>query len=127
MYTAMKSASHIALAGLIIAVLLAFPALAEANDCEKLAKDYQQIYGGDLILVQPLKDNGAYDLGEYNGHWMNKAWTKEIGIYYYDPQENTYYSSVKSIELSFEEYWAKDVVVFNYNQGEVPFGIIWHY
>ena len=101
--------------------------MAEANDCEKLAKDYQAKYGGDFILVQPLKDNGAFDLGQYNGHWINKAWNKEVGTYYYDAQNNVYYSSSQSVELSFEGYWNKDVVVLNYNKGEIPFALIWHY
>jgi len=120
---------YIALAWLIIASLLVFPAVAEANDCEKLAKDYQRTHGGDLIFIQPLIPNsgGAYDLGEYNGHWMNRAYNKTLGIYYYDPQMNAYYFTVHSIEVDFEEMWNKDVVVFNYNKGEVPFGLIFHY
>jgi len=41
------------------------------NNCLHHALEYQRENGGDLIFVQPLKDNGAYDLGRYNGHWLN--------------------------------------------------------
>jgi len=112
---------------IILLFVLIIPAHAEVNDCEKLAKDYQRSYGGDLVLIQPLKDNGAYDLGEYSGHWMNRAWNKQLGNYYYDPQENTYYSSIDGIKIFYADLWDRDVVVFNYNKGGVPFGIIWHY
>lgn len=40
------------------------------NECELIAKDYQEEYGGSLIFIQPVKDSGAWDLGPYNGHFL---------------------------------------------------------
>ena len=100
-------------------------AAVELGESEKLAKDYQR-NGGDLIFVQPLNPDGTYDLGAYNGHWMNMGWNKEIGVYYYDPSEKAYYWSSHSVELYFESLWNKEVAVFNYNKGEVPFRSFLH-
>ena len=112
---------------LIAVMILASSAFAQQNDCEKLAKDYQKEHFGDLIFIQPLKDNGAYDLGPYNGHWMNKAWNEDMGNYYYDPQSLSYFNTEHSIQSSFEQLWNKKVVVFNYNQEGVPFALRHHY
>jgi hypothetical protein len=114
------------IAFLLVLLVLIGSVSGEQNDCEKLAKDYQALYGGDLILVQPLKENGAYDLGAYNGHWMNRAWNKQIGNYYYDSETNSIFIS-KSEVLEWYEFYNKKSVIFNYNQGEVPFALIWHY
>jgi len=98
------------------------------NECEKLAKEYQNKHGGELIFIQPLTSSGAYDLGEYNGHWMNKAYSEEIGQYYYDPQSETLFpNDIKVVQRDFENIWNKKVQVFNYNQEGLPFPVIWHY
>ncbi len=105
------------------------PVSALDNNCEQLAKEYQRVHGGDLILVQPLKDNGAYDLGHFKGHWMNKAWNSEAGNYYYNPSEKELYSQGNPdvVKRDFELKWNKQVKVLNYNKGEVPFALIFHY
>jgi len=100
---------------------------AVANDCEWLAKYYQDGYGGYLIFIQPLKDNGAYDLGAFNGHWLNKAYNKERGIYYYDSQTDNYFKSESEILDWYELATNKKAVLFNVNQGGVPFAIRYHY
>ena len=41
---------------------------------EELIKITEDIYGGYLMFIQPLKDNGVYDLGPYNGTFINKAY-----------------------------------------------------
>ena len=100
---------------------------ATPNDCEKLAKDYQDDYGGYLIFIQPLKDNGAYDLGAFNGHWLNKAYNKERGVYYYDLQTGNYFKSESEILDWYELATNKNAVLSNVNQGGVPFAIRYHY
>jgi len=99
----------------------------EDNQCELIAKDYQDIFYGDLIFIQPLKDNGAYDFGAYNGHWINKAWNKELGIYYIDYGSQTYLYTIEEIKQWYEIYSGKKSEVFNINQGEAPFAIRYHY
>ena len=111
----------------IVFMISVSPVFAEQNDCEKLAKEYQKEHFGDLIFVQPLKDNGAYDLGDYKGHWMNKAWNKEMGNYYYDPVEKAYYNTEHAIMTDFEQKWNRKVVVFNVNKGGTPFPLKYHY
>lgn len=100
---------------------------AEENDCEKEAKDYQNKHYGDLIFIQPLKPNGAFDFGEYNGHWINKAYNKDRGIYYYDVESQNYFKSESEVLEWYEWYTNKQAVLFNVNQGGVPFPIKYHY
>lgn len=67
------------------------------GECELVAKEYQKIYNGSLIFIQPLKDNGAYDLGSYNGAFINKAYNKERGIYYIDYMSQSYFKNESEI------------------------------
>ncbi len=97
------------------------------EQCELIAKDYQREFGGDLIFIQPLKDNGAYDLGAYNGHWLNRAWNKNQGNYYIDYQSQTYLQSVDAIKDWYRMMNDKESKVFNVNQGGVPFALIQYY
>lgn len=104
--------------------ILLFSHIGSAADltCEKQAKEYREIHGGDLIFIQPLKDNGAFDLGEYNGHWMNKAYSKERGFYYYDVESTSYFEDdISQIQYRYYVNTHKKVVVYNVNQEVVPF------
>ena len=106
---------------------LKLPGEYKYNQCELIAKDYQDKFYGDLIFIQPLKENGAYDFGEYNGHWINRAWNKNQGSYYIDYQSQTYFNSIDEVKIWYNYYTGKNSEVYNINQGGVPFGIIWHY
>lgn len=108
------------------------------EQCELIAKDYQREFGGDLIFIQPLKDNGAYDLGAYNGHWINKAYVSPNnrfiigsytveGIYYIDYQSQTYFQSIDEIKDWYMMMKDKESEVFNVNQERVPFALRYHY
>lgn len=62
-----------AIISLIIIIVLSTPSNAlrepwqyKEGECELVVKEYQKIYGGPLIFIQPLKDNGAFDFGPYN-------------------------------------------------------------
>ena len=124
----LKNKLIIVMKALIACVLLLSvisPALADDRDCEKLAKDYQDDHGGYLVLIQPLKANGAYDLGEYNGHWINKAWSKTNGAYYYDSETDTYLHSEDEVLDWYDWYAGKQAVMFA--QEEIPFPVIYHY
>ena len=115
---------------LLVAILLTTPADAllspdqyQSGQCELVAKDYQRVYGGYLIFIQPLKDNGAYDLGPYNGHMINKAYTKERGIYYIDYVSQSYFKN----ESEVLDWYGGHAIIFNMNEGGTPFPFIWHY
>src|SRR3990170_2626665 len=122
----MKFIKYIFLSGLILlSVIIPVVAQEDLNDCELLAKNYQREHYGSLVFIQPLKDNGAFDLGAYNGHWLNKAWNKEHGVYYYDVQDDLYFHTKAEVLDWYEWMTGKKAIVYNIQEGEVPpFGII---
>lgn len=95
--------------------------------CELAAKEYRAVYGGDLIFVQPLKDNGAFDLGEYNGALLNKAWNKEKGTYYIYYPTGKYFNNTEEIKLWYKVKTGKQSEVYNVNEVHTPFPVVWHY
>ena len=97
------------------------------GECELVAKEYQKIYNGSLIFIQPLKDNGAWDLGPYNGAFINKAYNKERGIYYIDYILQSYFTNESEILDRYMANTGKKAVIFNMNGGGTPFPFIWHY
>lgn len=97
------------------------------DQCELIAKDYQREYGGSLIFVQPLKDNGAFDLGPYNGHILNKAYDKDTGVYYIDYQSQSYFNNTDEILNWYYMMKGNKAVIYDMNEQHPPFSIIWHY
>lgn len=97
------------------------------GQCELAAKDYQDVYGGHIMFIQPLKDGGAYDFGPYSGHFVNKAWNKERGIYYIDWQSQTYFNNTDEIKNWYYNTTGKKSEIYDMNDGGAPFPMIWHY
>ena len=97
------------------------------GQCELVAKEYQRIYGGSLIFIQPLKDNGAWDLGPYNGAFINMAYNKERGTYYIDYMSQSYFKNESEILDWYMWGTNKKAVIFNMNDGGTPFPFVWHY
>lgn len=97
------------------------------TQCELIAKDYQKVYGGSLMFIQPLKDNGAFDLGEYNGHFLNKVWDNYKGTYYVDYQTQSYFNNESEIlEWYLWAYNRKTAVVYDLGSEHPPFSMIYH-
>ncbi len=125
----LRSSIHITIALLILLSLIStvsalkHPEEYGLNQCELIAKDYQAEYYGDIIFIIPLKENGAYDIGVNNGHWINKAYSKEQGTYYIDYQNQLYFQSIDSIKAWYKFMTGKNSEVFNMNQGGAPFQI----
>jgi len=90
----------------------------DVNQCELMAKDYQREYGGSLVLIQPLKDNGAYDLGRYSGHWIN-----HVGGQYIDYGTNTAFQSNDDVL----GWYGRKAVLFDLGEKRPPFSIRWNY
>lgn len=115
---------------ILVAVLSAHGVSAttyNGYNCQQLAKEYQAIHDGSLIWVQPLTKDGAWDLGPYKAHVLNKAWSKEIGNYYYDPSMNSYYKSKEAIIKDMETLQMKQkVVVFDLSEQHPPFALRWY-
>lgn len=119
---------------IIILCLLVTPAFAlkpsweyKADQCELIAKDYKAIYGGQLVLIQPLKDNGAFDLGEFSGHWINKVYSPEKGFYFYDYQSDKIFRNKQEIIDWYMMSTGRKVVVFDLDEGHPPFSLHWYY
>lgn len=97
------------------------------NECELIAKDYQAVHGGYLVFIQPLKSNGAYDLGEYNGHFLNKVYTKEKGLYYIDYYSQIYFNNTQEISKWYKDTMNKNSEIFDLSVRRPGFNLIWHY
>jgi hypothetical protein len=78
--------------------------------------------------MQPLKPNGAWDLGAYNGHMINRYYNhslkKEIWV---DYGNNLTFNSSHEAEDFFEMVWDKDYVLFDMGKEHPTFPMIWHY
>ena len=98
-------------------------AYAVDNGCENLAKEYQKLYGGSLVFIQPLKDNGAYDLGRYNGHWLNSVYNKDIkavGRHFYD----VYSGSVMISDDELKDWYGRNMEFWDLEYGYPPFPLV---
>jgi hypothetical protein len=103
-------------------VLGVFSAKAESNNCEYLAKEFQKENFGSLIFIQPLKQNGAYDFGEYNGHFLNHA----KGIYFDSQSGKTMYS-IDEVQTWYNQMTGKKSEIWDLAIERPPFPLIWHY
>lgn len=97
------------------------------NQCELIAKDYQREFGGSMVFIQPLTADGAYDLGEFNGHWVNKAYNSKLGVYYIDYETKTYMYSLNGVRAWYEQWTGKKAEVFDLDFQHPPFPLIYHY
>jgi hypothetical protein len=85
-------------------------------NCEYLALAIQEDNGGDLVFIQPLKPNGAYDLGRHNGHWINYFYSQDYGYVYFDGASQNFMSSKKDVLI----WYGRPAQIFNFYLGERP-------
>jgi len=93
------------------------------NNCEELAKEYQNIHGGSMVFIQPILSNGAYDFGRYKGHWINSVYNKSIkaqGRYYYD----VYSGSIMISEEEVKDWYGSTMEMWDLEYGYPPFPLI---
>lgn len=102
--------------GIVMSLVLLTTPISALNNCEDLAKEFQQTNGGLVIFMNPIKDNGAFELCRYCGHWMNY-----INNSYYDTQSNTHLKTIDDVKTWY--YWntGKDVVVWDMSTTRPPF------
>ncbi len=118
-----------------ICLVLACPAFAMRspseygdNQCELVAKDFQKEFGGSLVFVQPLKADGAYDLCDYCGQWMNKKYISgNQKEFFFDCQHQKIYSSKEEIINLFKDNLNINIKVFELDKEHPPFALIYHY
>ena len=106
----------------VLAILSVTGRAEDSNQCELIAKDYQREYGGSLVLIQPLKDNGAYDLGRYSGHWIN-----HVGIDYIDHGTGISFMTKDNVLEWYEWQTGRTAVLFDLGEKRPPFPIRWNY
>jgi hypothetical protein len=111
-------------------LVLASPALAmqewyDSNQCELIAKDFQKEFGGSLVFIQPLKENGAYDLCDYCGHWINKKYLSgNQKDFFFDWQAQKIFSSQIEIENWWFESTGQKIEIFELDRGRPSF--VWN-
>lgn len=93
-----------------------------STECELIAKDYQREHGGSLVWIQPLKPNGAYDMGEYSSHILNK-----VGNEYIDYGWEYRTTDINSVREVYKMATGKDSQVWDLSQSRPRFRLIWHY
>jgi hypothetical protein len=131
----MSEISKIVICLLLVSVLISPVATAmkpaeeyDSSQCELIAKDFQREHNGSLIFMQPLKQNGAWDLGAYNGHFINLYYNysqkKELWI---DYGNDLSFNSSQEAEDFFELIVGKDYVLFDMGKEHPPFPMIWRY
>jgi hypothetical protein len=117
----------------LIWFVIASPALAMqewygTNQCELVAKDFQNEFGGTLVFIQPLKENGAYDFCDYCAHWMNKKYISgNEKEFFFDWQSQKIFSSQTEIKDWWFESTGQKAEIFELDRGNPPFAMNWHY
>lgn len=91
--------------------------------CETFTKEYHEKHGGSYVFIQPLTPSGAFDLGRYNGHWMNRAYSKARGTYYYDATYLRYFSNFSEVAVWYENETGHKSRIFDMGSEHPPFAV----
>ena len=94
------------------------------NECQKIAIQYQKEFGGSLIWIQPIDEQGNAILSEYGAHVINRVYdpvSKEMRYVDWGMKSNT--------RADYEIRLLNDMPARAYDLSiERPeFGLIWHY
>jgi hypothetical protein len=101
------------------------------NKCELIAKDVVRAhYNANLVFILPLKDNGAYDMGEYNGHFLNAISIKGK-IYYIDYKTQSIMKNREEVLEMYNMWYGRTsdlkAEMWDLKYEQPPFPMIWHY
>jgi len=116
---------------LIFFVILLIPNVAAmkdyypSNSCEDIAQDFQKEHGGSLVWIQPLKDNGAYEFGQYNAHVLNYFYI-EGKTQFYDYSTRNIFESKKDLQEWYKLMNGKNTEVWILSEERPSFGLIWN-
>lgn len=98
------------------------------NECELIAKDFQKEFSGSLVFIQPLKSNGAYDLCDYCGHWINKKYISgNKQEFFFDWSSQRIFSSENELKNFWKDSTGNDVEIFELDTERPPFALIEYY
>lgn len=99
------------------------------QECELISKDFQKDFGGSLVFIVPLEDNGAFVEGDYAGHFLNKIYIKgNKDYFYFDWQSQSIFTSKQEVRdwyISMTFY--NDAIVYDLSYERPPIPIRWHY
>lgn len=74
-----------------------------------------------------MKDGGSYNFGVL-AHIINKAYSKDLGVYYIDYETQTFLYSIEEVKDWYEYRTGYKSYVCNLNEGHgCPFNIIYRY
>lgn len=96
------------------------------NECELIMKDYQAVYGGNFVFIMPHDESGSRDFSVL-GHWVNRAYSEERGIYYIDYESQTYFNDIEEISEWYKMRTGRRNRVYDYSHWAPPFSIRWYY
>lgn len=103
------------------------------GQCELAAKEFQNIYGGNLVFIAPYnRETTAWKICDFCGHWTNRIyykgkilWIDYMNKEIYTSKESMRQSLQRNLQFKFEE--PIDAKVFVYGEDEMPYSMIWHY
>jgi len=99
----------------------------EINQCELRAKDYQSFHYGNLVFIQPLKDNGAFEFGLFTGHWINRAYIKGNGRMFIDAETNLTFKTKEEVLIWYEWMTNKKASIYIIGEDNIPFPMKYNY
>jgi len=98
------------------------------SECELVAKDFRTSFGGDMVFIQPLKSNGAFEFSEYNGHWINRLYIQgNKKHFYFDWSNQLIFENKAEIKNWYKYQTEKDSEIYIISIDNVPFSIHYHY
>ena len=114
-----------------MAFMMPSPDSYKHNECKLIAKDLVKAHSNaNLVFILPLQDNGAYEMGEYSGHFLN-AVTIQGKIYYIDYKTQTIMQNREEVLQWYNLWYGKHAnskaEIWDLKYERPPFPIIWHY
>ena len=110
--------------GSIVGNAMPSPESYGENQCELIAKDYQKAYGGSLIWLQFIDEQGNPILGEYSAHILNKVYDpirKEMRYIDYQSKTDT------RADYIIHMWDNKPVRMYDLSKERPEWSMIWHY
>jgi len=105
----------------------------QTNQCELAAKDFQKVYGGNLVFIAPyIPDVHVWVTCGYCGHWINRIyyknkilWVDYTGDEIFENKEGMRQFITRLLQNKFT--YTIDAKVFVLGEDEIPYPITYHY
>ena len=118
----------------IVSAKLQEPYIYNEGECELVAKEFQNKFGGNLVLTIPYIGDKNVP-GKYSGAWINKVYISGNDKYFYiDYSNQRIFSSKEEVKSFYSDLFTNKfenvnvyAKVFIYGEDNIPFPIIWNY